>query len=211
MKDSIFKQLRFTYKDYQDQYSSRLLEFLAEFEDNTEAYFIDREFKILDKSIKDFKQIILDLTDEDENQTEYLDLFENRINTNARISEFLNGRKKNIELNPESKFENENQQLEWQGTSLQFSELVKALFEAGVFEKLYQAKKITEIELYKSLGTLILVKDFLPHAKFEQRKSSNNSDISNRVNDKTPFIEILRNKLEEWIKKTIDKRDKNKD
>jgi hypothetical protein len=94
---SIYKLFQVTYNDYISDYDRYLSEFLNEYEDNTELYFIKEQKSILDSHLTKFKDVVINLVDEDENKEEILDLFRNRINTTDRIKAFLEQRKQQLE------------------------------------------------------------------------------------------------------------------
>jgi exonuclease VII small subunit len=94
---SIYKLFQLTFNDYKRDYNGYLTEFLNEYEDNTELYFIKEQKAILDDNLKKFKEVVMNLTEKDENQDEILDLFRNRINTTDRIKAFLEQRKQELE------------------------------------------------------------------------------------------------------------------
>ena len=94
---SIYKLFQVTYNDYISDYDRYLSEFLNEYEDNTELYFIKEQKSILDSQLTKFKDVVMNLVDEDENKEEILDLFRNRINTTDRIKAFLEQRKQQLE------------------------------------------------------------------------------------------------------------------
>ncbi len=100
MAISIYKLFQVTFNDYKRDYDGYLTEFLNEYEDNTELYFIKEQKSILDNHLVKFKEVVMNLIETDENKEEILDLFRNRINTTDRIKEFLEERKQ--ELNKES-------------------------------------------------------------------------------------------------------------
>lgn len=97
MAISIYKLFQHTFKDYKRDYFHNLNEFLNEFEDNNELYFIKEQKSILEIHLGKFKEVVINLVDEDENKDEILDLFRNRINTTDRIKEFLETRKQELE------------------------------------------------------------------------------------------------------------------
>lgn len=94
---SIYKLFQLTYNDYICNYDHYLSEFLNVYEDNTELYFIKEQKLLLDKNVENFKEIVRNLVEEDENKEEILDLFRNRINTTTRIKVFLEQRKHELE------------------------------------------------------------------------------------------------------------------
>ena len=94
---SIYKLFQLTFNDYKRDYNGYLTEFLNEYEDNTELYFIKEQKAILDDNLKKFKEVVMDIAEKDENQNEILDLFRNRINTTDRIKAFLEQRKQELE------------------------------------------------------------------------------------------------------------------
>jgi uncharacterized protein YktA (UPF0223 family) len=97
MAISIYKLFRVTYNDYICDYDRYLSEFLKEYEDNTELYFIKEQKSILDNHLVKFKEVVMNLVEEDENKEEIIDLFRNRINTTDRIKAFLESRKQQLE------------------------------------------------------------------------------------------------------------------
>lgn len=100
---SIYKLFQLTFNDYKRDYNVYLTEFLDKYEDNTELYFIKEQKAIVDDNLKKFKEIVINLTEKDENQDEILDLFRNRINTTDRIKAFLEQRKQELENESNSK------------------------------------------------------------------------------------------------------------
>lgn len=94
---SIYKLFQVTYNDYISNYDGYLSEFLNDYEDNTELYFIKEQKSILDSHLVKFKEVVMNLAEKDENKEEMLDLFRNRINTTDRIKVFLEQRKQELE------------------------------------------------------------------------------------------------------------------
>ncbi len=94
---SIYKLFQVTYNDYISNYDGYLSEFLNEYEDNTELYFVKEQKSILDSHLVKFKEVVMNLAEKDENKEEMLDLFRNRINTTDRIKAFLEQRKQELE------------------------------------------------------------------------------------------------------------------
>lgn len=97
MAISIYKLFQQTFRDYKMDYFNNLNEFLNEFEDNTELYFIKEQKILVDSNLSMFSKVVSNLVDEDENKEEILDLFRNKINTADRIKEFLEQRRQEIE------------------------------------------------------------------------------------------------------------------
>lgn len=94
---SIYELFQVTFNDYKRDYNGYLTEFLNDYEDNTELYFIKEQKAIVDSHLVKFKEVVMKLVEEDENKEEILDLFRNRINTTDRIKEFLEMRKQELE------------------------------------------------------------------------------------------------------------------
>lgn len=101
---SIYKLFQVTFNDYKRDYNGYLTEFLNEYEDNTELYFIKEQKAIVDNHLAKFKEVVMNLVDKDENKEEIMDLFRNRINTTDRIKEFLEKRKQELEKESNIKF-----------------------------------------------------------------------------------------------------------
>lgn len=98
----IYKLFQVTFNDYKRDYNDYLTEFLNDYEDNTELYFIKEQKAIINSNLEKFKEVVMNLVEEDENKDEIIDLFRNRINTTDRIKAFLEQRKQELEkdLNP---------------------------------------------------------------------------------------------------------------
>ena len=93
----IYKLFQLTYDDYICNYDHYLSEFLNDYVDNTELYFIKEQKLILNGNLVNFKEVVMTLVEEDENKEEILELFRNRINTTNRIKTFLEQRKQEFE------------------------------------------------------------------------------------------------------------------
>lgn len=134
MEPSIYKQIQLTYNDYTRNYDHYLSEFLNDYEDNTELFFIKEQKLLLDNSLTNIKEVVKNLTEEDETKEEWLDLFRNRINTTDRIKTFLEQRKQELarELNTTlGRVPATENLLNWKGSQTEFIELIKALIENG--------------------------------------------------------------------------------
>jgi hypothetical protein len=76
----------------------------------------------------------------------------------------------------------------WQGTELEFSELVKALIES---KKL--SPELSQKEIFKRMGVCFNIESFNENDKIK--------DIRKRTNTPTPFLNILQTSLDNWIKR----------
>lgn len=97
MAISIYKLFQQTFRDYKMDYFNNLDEFLNEFEDNTELYFIKEQKILVDSHLSMFSKVVSNLVEDDENKEDIVNLFRNKINTADRIKEFLEQRKQEIE------------------------------------------------------------------------------------------------------------------
>jgi hypothetical protein len=158
---------------YNKTYLDRLTTFLFDFPDANEVDFCDYELK------KDIYYISSEFL------TEKIKF------SIKKRNEFLNDKK--IQLTSLShQIETEQTKminsLNWQGTNLEFAELVKALFEAN---KLNPELKQTEI--FKRLKQFFNIDEFNENDKLK--------DIRKRTNTTTPLINILETSLNNWITK----------
>jgi hypothetical protein len=158
---------------YKKTYSDRLNSFIAEFPDAHEIDFCDYELK---KNIAySISQLIRDkIWFSNKKKLEFL---------NDKVAQFT---EHSVKEYHEKK--NETNSLKWQGTNLEFTELVKALFEAN---KLNPELKQTEI--FKRLKLFFNIDEFNENDKLK--------DIRNRTITKTPLLNVLETSLNNWITK----------
>ena len=88
-----------TFKDYESNYFNELDFFLSEYEDNTELLFIKLQKSKVETKLSYTAEFVKNLTENDFNQNEILDLFQAQIATSDKIKSFLEQRKKEIETN----------------------------------------------------------------------------------------------------------------
>lgn len=188
MAISIYKLFQQTFRDYKMDYFNNLDEFLNEFEDNTELYFIKDQKIVVDSNLSMFSKVVSNLVEEDENKEEILDLFRNKINTADRIKEFLEQRKQEIERNlntiPSTDPDPKNT-LNWNGTQTEFIELIKALIENGNI-------KGTQTEIISNLSNVFNIEIKHPNKLITDIKKRNNGS-------ETLFLDRLQKTLFDYI------------
>lgn len=111
--------------------------------------------------------------------------YDNRYKSFNKILEFIENQiseteQMPIQLHP-------LQQLNWQGTTLQFAEFSKALIESGFIGKIKNEKKV-----FDKMKQFFNVEDF--------NKSDKLSQVRYRTKDLTPVITVLEVALTNWIK-----------
>lgn len=158
---------------YKKTYSERLNSFIDEYPDAHEIDFCDYELK---------KNIGYSISQ----------LLSDKIwFSNKKKLEFLNDKVAQFNTRSVKEYHektNETNSLKWQGTNLEFTELVKALFEAN---KLNPELKQTEI--FKRLKLFFNIDEFNENDKLK--------DIRNRTITKTPLLNVLETSLTNWITK----------
>lgn len=103
-----------------------------------------------------------------------------------KIIEFLETKKNENKMNIKQKNNNEIKTLNWQGTQLEFTELVKALIASNKLNT-----ELTQKEVFNRL------REFFNIVEFNENEKLN--DIRKRTNTPTPFINILETSLNNWI------------
>lgn len=162
--------------DYKETYQLRLTSFLHDFIDANEIDFIDFELnnKIEYKYIDDKAKLNIEYS---------IKLRNDFLN---RQKEFLIN-SNNPEPLEQPTITNTNNSLNWQGTKLEFTELVKALIVANKLDA-----NLTQTEIFKRLKQFFNVDEFNHDDKLK--------DIRKRTNTTTPLINILETSLDNWIK-----------
>ncbi len=190
------KKIIFSAKEYKEKYNDLLESYLLQYEDYEEIDFINAEIQRYNDSINYLEQLEIRINDTSNYQLnsgyieslletfELLD-FEGCIDYNKRdrsiisftkIIEFLEIQKQNPK--------NENN-LNWNGTQIEFIELVKALIENGNI-------KGTQTEIIKSLSNIF-------NFKINNENKVIN-DIKNRNNgSETLFLDKLKKTLFDYI------------
>lgn len=192
-------QIKLFHRVYEDGYGLFLLDEDDIFKQHY-AYLSDEEYLERLKSDKEFEEHKLK-----HNTSTWLiiEFLYQKIEEFDGIKTISKNDDKSSELEPE--LENDNQQLEWigsgNGASLEFTELVKALFLTNAFKPLNQTKPLDEKGLHKILSKLILVKNFHSKQTFDGTLSSNNTGIRKRTIDKTIYLDKLSISIIDWIKK----------
>ena len=192
------KEIIFSAKEYKEKYNDLLETYLLEYEDYEEIDFVNTEIQRYNNSINDLEQLegtlnyLTDLGSDidafiSESQLytfhyiDFLDIFDYKkrdrsILSFTKIIDFLEIKK----LNPK----NENN-LNWNGTQIEFIELVKALIENGNI-------KGTQTEIIKSLSNIF-------NFKINNENKTIN-DIKNRNNgSETLFLDKLKKTLFDYI------------
>lgn len=117
-----------------------------------------------------------------ENKIKYV----NRYKSFSRILEFIENKiseteQMPIQLQP-------LQKLNWQGTTLEFSEFSKAIIESGFIGKIKNEK-----EVFEKMKHFFSVEDFDKSDKLKQ--------VRQRIKELTPVITVLETALTNWIKR----------
>jgi hypothetical protein len=157
---------------YKNTYDERLNSFLIEFPDAGELDFCEYE---LEKKVNYISPHLLNL--------------KIGFSINKR-NEFLNEKKIQLTTQTQQKqtLPHTENSLKWQGTNLEFTELVKALFEANKLNP-----DLTQTEIYKRLKLFFNIDEFNENDKLK--------DIRKRTNTKTPLLHVLETSLNNWITK----------
>jgi hypothetical protein len=155
---------------YNNTYSDRLATFLFDFHDANEVDFCDYELK------KDHFYV----------SSEFLT--EKMKFSIKKRNDFLNHKKEQLTTQPKQIATALENSLNWQGTNLEFTELVKALFESNKLNP-----ELKQVEIFKKLKQFFNIDEFKESEKLQ--------DIRKRTNTTTPFINILETSLNNWIKK----------
>lgn len=103
-----------------------------------------------------------------------------------KIISFLETKKSELETNSQSIMK-AGDTLNWQGTTLQFTELTKALFETKLI-----SPTLTQKEFFKKMELFFNIDEFDEKEKLK--------GIRARSKDLTPFINTLETSLNNWIK-----------
>ena len=107
-----------------------------------------------------------------------------------KILAFLEGKKTEMDnqLNPNPHtVMTEIEKLKWQGTKLEFTELIMALVQSNMLNS-----ELTQKEIFKRMKLFFNVDEFNENDKLK--------DIRKRTNTPTPFINTLETSLSNWIK-----------
>lgn len=167
MAISIYKLFQQTFRDYKMDYFNNLDEFLNEFEDNTELYFIKEQKILVDSHLSMFSKVVSNLVEDDENKEEIVDLFRNKINTADRIKEFLEQRKQEIEEDLELKMtkrqevpaleirQKSNKSLMFEGKNLNIKDRYRILNKVLDFDKKVHPLNIGELQKYQLLAYIL--------------------------------------------------------
>ena len=191
------KEIIFSAKEYKEKYNDLLETYLLEYEDYEEIDFVNTEIQRYNDSINDLEQLenyIQEIVNRDwtpPNVNKSLlkmccnEFFDGGIDyikrdrsilSFTKIIEFLDIKKQNPK--------NENN-LNWNGTQIEFIELVKALIENGNI-------KGTQTEIIKSLSNIF-------NFKINNENKTIN-DIKNRNNgSETLFLDKLKKTLFDYI------------
>ena len=191
------KEIIFSAKEYKEKYNDLLETYLLEYEDYEEVDFVNTEIQRYNNSINDLEQLenyIQEIVNRDwtpPNINKSLlkmccnEFFDGGIDyikrdrsilSFTKIIEFLDIKKQNPK--------NENN-LNWNGTQIEFIELVKALIENGNI-------KGTQTEIIKSLSNIF-------NFKINNENKTIN-DIKNRNNgSETLFLDKLKKTLFDYI------------
>jgi hypothetical protein len=194
----------YTLNEYKEKYPFLLEKFLLEYEDYDEVMFAAAEIKEFSAGILD----ILDIKASDEFTLKFVHKNVQRELDKNRELDFLESAKKHnlssfkIIVFLESKLsylETEKppteratakslNSLNWQGSTLEFSEFSKALIESGLIGKVTNEKEVFE-----------KMKDFFNVEDFD--KSDKLKQVRNRTKTLTPVIQVLETALTNWIKR----------
>lgn len=175
-----------TLKRYQLNYENDLKIFLEDYEDNNENDFLENDLFSHNNLLKNLLIKIPVGTKIDEGL-----INQRRINSQKRIIDFIENK---ISIKTTTSITQITQivpstenTLNWKGSELKFSELAKALFETKLI-----SPELTQKEFFKRMKLLFSIDDFDEKEKLKI--------IRARSKDLTPFIGILENSLNNWIK-----------
>ncbi|SHF89677.1 RteC protein [Flavobacterium fluvii] len=203
-------KIKFTWgtsKDYIENYQKKLEEHIAEYEDNCELTFIDEQLWYYSHTMRAFEYNFYDNSHLTENEKKdrivMTELLEGGLTDNQeldwektgistlKIIQFLENRKQELESDPTTST-NEPQQnentLQWQGSTLEFAEFTKALIESGFIGKVKNEK-----EVFERMKQFFNVDDFDKSDKLKQ--------VRKRTKEPTPVINTLETSLMNWIKR----------
>lgn len=156
---------------YKNTYTERLSSFLTEFPDANEIDFCEYELQ---------------------NEVKYItsEKLGKKIGFSIKKrNEFLNNKKTQLIVQPlqTETFTQPEKSLNWQGTNLEFTELIKALYESNKLNP-----ELKQNEIFKRLKQFFNVAEFNENDKLK--------DIRKRTHTTTPLLNILETSLNNWIK-----------
>lgn len=176
-----------TLKRYQVNYENDLKIHLESHEDNTEIDLLENDLFSHKNLLKHLLNKLPDHINIDEgiinqrninSQKRIIEFIENKISTKTTIS---TTQKLPTVPAPENT-------LNWQGSTLEFSEFSKALIESGFIGKIKNEK-----EVFEKMKQFFNVEDFDKSDKLKQ--------VKNRTKTLTPVINTLEVALTNWIKR----------
>lgn len=194
----------FSFKQYQENYEKELSDFIDDYEDNTKDDFWKEQLKLYSvckenvhifeiegtaqyKTIAEFQgtnvidEVLDKISDGKEYNFEYAQKLERSFN---KILDFITK-----QISPETQIEASiNEGLNWEGTKLELTELIKALIHA---QKLDQ--NLSETKIFKRFCKFLNVEDF--------NHTDKARDIRDRTKNLTPLIHKLEIALTNWIHK----------
>lgn len=171
-----YREYTFDEYNHKEEYNERVTRW---------EYGLDH-FEILPFLINDIVyDEIVDFSDE--NNGFDLVKCERLTHTYSKILSFLNDKKTQLTTQPKQIETAPENSLNWQGTTLEFTELVKALFESNKLNP-----ELKQIEIFKRLKQFFNIDEFNENDKLK--------DIRKRTNTTTPLINVLETSLNNWIK-----------
>lgn len=174
-----------TLRQYKENYESDLIKYLESHEDNTQVDLL----KIDLFSHKEFLKYLKKSSGYVTNEIEEGELNQRKINSQNRIIEFIENKIDectNIEAVTNPNTLTNPSSLKWHGTPLQFTELIKPLYELGLL-----GAGLTQKETFEKLRLFFEIENFDESDKLKQ--------IRKRINTPTPFLNTLETTLINWI------------
>ena len=205
------RELIFTLKEYKNRYNELLTNYLLEYEDFESIDFLNNEIFRYNGFLWDIrfeehsyecqeywvlgdgvshpdKRIVEKVTDFlGEIDTKIIQLLNLSFNKIVDFLEKEKDKKERLTTHPKQIVTELENALNWQGSELHFTELIKALFETKLI-----SPEITQKEFFKRMKQFFNVKDFDEKEKLK--------GIRARTKDLTPFINTIETSLNNWIK-----------
>ncbi|WP_264552778.1 hypothetical protein [Flavobacterium sp. N2038] len=215
----------YTFKNFKENYSSELTNFLKAYEDNDEVDFCNEQIRLYNHCLENVIVFLPEASNKHYTKPQLtgenlIDEILNKIRTRYVGGKLVDHESKHIEKEAEvfhfdfELAENlgksfskiitflEDKKLEsgtsidtsiintidWQGSTLDFSEFTKALIESG-----YIGKVKNEAIVFEKMKRFFNVKDFDKSDKLKQ--------VRNRTKELTPVINTLETSLLNWIKR----------
>lgn len=191
----------YTLNEYKEKYPFLLEKFLLEYADYDEVMFATAEIKEFSAGILDILEIETSneftlkfvhkniQSELDKNRDlDFLESAKKHNLSSFKIIVFLESKISYLETEKPPTERAPANSLNWQGSTLEFSEFSKALIESGLIGKITNEK-----EVFEKMKHFFNVEDFDKSDKLKQ--------VRNRTKTLTPVIQVLETSLTNWIKR----------